>query len=57
MFTDPHARKSKFEHQSYLGDFYAFAGAGWCALFNILNREGVADLHPLVTLTHNFLFG
>ena len=28
MFTDPHASKSNSEHQSYLGDFYAFAGAG-----------------------------
>ena len=57
MFTDPQARKLNSESQSYIGDIYAFAGAGCFALFNLINKEGVEELHPLVALTHNFVVG
>ena len=57
MFTDPQARKLNSDSQSYIGDIYAFAGAGCCALFNLINKEGVEELHPVVALTHNFVVG
>lgn len=56
MFTDPEATKAGMDGQSYAGDIYAFAGAGCCAIFNLLNEGEMEDLHPMVTLTQNFIF-
>jgi drug/metabolite transporter (DMT)-like permease len=56
MFSDPSATKAGMDGQSYVGDLYAFLGAGCCAAFNILNEGKMESLHPMVTLTQNFLF-
>ena len=56
MFTDPFATKTNMEGQSYIGDLYAFGGAGAWALFNILNEGKMEDLHPMITLTQNYIF-
>ena len=56
MFIDPSASKTWMESQSYLGDLYAFLGAGACAIFTYLNRNSNQELHPMVTLTQMFVF-
>lgn len=56
MFTDPSATKTGMDGQSYWGDLYAFLGAGCCAAFNIMNEGKMEDLHPMVTLTQNYMF-
>lgn len=56
MFTDSSATKTGMNGQSYLGDLYAFIGAGSSAVFNIINEGKMQSMHPLVTLTQNFIF-
>lgn len=56
MFTDPSATKAGMDGQSYLGDLYAILGAGCCAIFNIINAGKMEGMHPMVTLTMNFIF-
>lgn len=56
MFTDPNATKAGMGGQSYFGDLYAFLGAGCSAVFNILNQGAMENMHPMVTLTQNFIF-
>ena len=55
MFTDPQARKLNSDSQSYIGDIYAFAGAGCHSLFNILNAEVISDLYLMIALVQNFI--
>jgi hypothetical protein len=55
MFTDPSATKSNMDGQSYLGDLYAFLGAGCWAAFNLMNEGKSAEVHLLVTLAQNFI--
>lgn len=56
MFTDVQATKTGMNGQSYVGDLYAFLGAGCSAVFNLINIGRMEDQHPLVTLTQNFIF-
>lgn len=54
MFTDPFATKAGMESQSYLGDFYAFIGAGASALCIYYSKKNV-KLMPIVSLTQIFI--
>ena len=56
MFTDPSASKTWMDGQSYIGDLYAFIGAGSWAVFTYLNKINNPNLHPMVTLTQMFVF-
>ena len=56
MFTDAQATKIGMNGQSYVGDLYAFLGAGCSAVFNLINIGRMEEQHPLVTLTQNFIF-
>ena len=56
MFVDPFASKTWMDGQSYLGDLYAFLGAGAWAIFTYLNKINDPGLHPMLMLTQMFVF-
>lgn len=56
MLIDESAFKTGINGHSYLGDMYAFIGAGFWALFSYINRNNNNKLHPLVTLTQISIF-
>ena len=56
LFTDPFATKTGMEGQSILGDVYAFAGAGFAAIFSYINSTLANEIHPVINLTHCLVF-
>jgi len=56
MFTDPFATKTGMDGQSYWGDLLPFLGAGACATLTYINKTSDVESHPMVKITHCFLF-
>jgi len=56
MLTDPFAHKTGGVDEAWIGNSAAFIGAGFGAVLGILSTKNVRVQHPLVMMTHYFIF-
>mmetsp|Transcript_5761 Transcript_5761/g.6757 ORF Transcript_5761/g.6757 Transcript_5761/m.6757 type:complete len:150 (-) Transcript_5761:89-538(-) len=56
MFTDHTATKTGMDGQSYLGDLYAFLGAGSCVVFAYLGELTQFKVPMMARISLNFIF-